>query len=102
MSDKPTQYKNWREWWDMSPEANPIPLIPSYEAVSQVTWIAAQRARDLEVKALREALEDATKSLETIANRAGKRDELLEHIQQIRGYANSRAISARTALGVKG
>jgi len=55
-------------------------------------------ARDLEVKALRDALEDAAKSLETLA-RAGTKDQpLLEDLFQIRGYANSRAISARAAL----
>jgi hypothetical protein len=53
MTNQPTQYKNWREWWDISPEANPLPPTPSYEVVSQVTWIAAQRQRDSELAALK-------------------------------------------------
>jgi hypothetical protein len=60
------------------------------------------KLRNAEIKALREALGDAAKSLETVANSGGPNgDPLLQHPSQIRGYANSRAISARAALGKK-
>lgn len=52
-----------------------------------------------EVKVLREALEEACQSLQTISSLAGKPGENLEDISQVRGYANSRAEAARTALG---
>ena len=50
-----------------------------------------------EVERLRETLDAAATSLETIAREAG-RDEFLHSHQQIRGYANNRAGVARRAL----
>lgn len=44
-----------------------------------------------------EALREATLSLETISKKAG-RDEYMEDMLQVRGYANSRATVARAAL----
>lgn len=52
------------------------------------------RARNI---CLLRALNEAARSLETIANKAGK-DESLERILQIRGYAESRAKVAYTAI----
>jgi len=47
----------------------------------------------------REALEAAAKSLETIALMAG-RDEFMQDMDQVRGYAVSRAAVARGALAL--
>jgi len=53
---------------------------------------------------LRQALEDAATSLETVAKNAGRPydtdgyENLLEHHDQVRGYAASRASAARAAL----
>lgn len=47
--------------------------------------------------ALRKQLDDATTSLETISQMAG-RDENMKHMSQVRGYANSRATVARNFL----
>jgi hypothetical protein len=46
---------------------------------------------------LAEALQDAAKSMQTIADKAG-RDEYLMTMDEVRGYANSRANAARAAL----
>lgn len=53
----------------------------------------ARRERD----AMAAALSDAATSLQTIARDAGK-DEFLTDVLDIRGYAGSRALAARTAL----
>ncbi len=57
---------------------------------------------------LREALEEAATSLETLSRLAGKKtfidedgtrqETYLDHFDQVRGYANSRAFMAREAL----
>jgi|GEM_PF-3362144 len=49
------------------------------------------------VERLEEALRDAATSMQTIADKAG-RDEYLMTIDEVRGYANSRANAARAAL----
>lgn len=49
------------------------------------------------IQSARQALEDAARSLETIADLAG-RDETLLEPDQVRGYAASRAYMARSAL----
>lgn len=49
------------------------------------------------VQSVRQALEDAARSLETIAELAGRDDTLLQ-FDQVRGYAASRAYMARSAL----
>jgi hypothetical protein len=56
--------------------------------------ICDQRA---ELEALRAQLADAAQSLETISRLAG-RDEFMEDMTDVRGYANSRATVARSAL----
>lgn len=90
MSNQPTQYKDFEEWRSIT-----RPAI-SYKDVDALD---AWHARDAEIRALRDALEDAASSLETVARSGGKNgDPLLQHPSQIRGYANSRAISARNAL----
>jgi uncharacterized protein (DUF2126 family) len=48
-------------------------------------------------QSVRQALEDAARSLETISELAG-RDETLMEPDQVRGYAASRAHMARAAL----
>jgi hypothetical protein len=50
-----------------------------------------------EVKRLRNALTEAAMSLETIHEQAGH-GEWIKHMDQVRGYANSRATVAREAL----
>lgn len=50
-----------------------------------------------EIERLAEALRDAATSMQTIADKAG-RDEYLMTIDEVRGYANSRANAARAAL----
>jgi len=50
-----------------------------------------------ECEVLREALEAATKSLETIETQSGK-DEYMQEIFQVRQYAHSRGTVARAAL----
>lgn len=65
---------------------------------------AFQQERDdarADATRLREALRDAAMSLRTIARLAGRRDELLTEMSQVRGYANSRATVAETALGAE-
>ncbi|GEM_PF-5791962 len=47
--------------------------------------------------ALRDALEQAAQSLESISKLAG-RDEFMQDVLDIRGFANSRATVARAAL----
>jgi hypothetical protein len=50
-----------------------------------------------EPKGMREALEDAARSLETISKLAGGTEYML-CMSQVRGYAGSRALGARAAL----
>ena len=52
---------------------------------------------EAECDRLREALGDAARSLEGIRSHAGS-DPYLETMQQVRGFAESRAIAARAAL----
>jgi len=54
-----------------------------------------------EAELLREALVNATMSLETISRNAGKSEALLDDFMSVRGYANSRATIAREALAAK-
>ena len=49
------------------------------------------------LQSVRQALEDAARSLETIAELAGRDENMLEP-DQVRGYAASRAYMARAAL----
>lgn len=63
-----------------------------------------KRIRELEAAppapsdALRDALEEAASSLEALSRANTKAQPLLDTMQNIRGYANSRAIVARAAL----
>jgi hypothetical protein len=50
-----------------------------------------------EPKGMREALEDAARSLETISKLAGG-TTYMQTLCQVRGYAGSRALAARAAL----
>lgn len=61
------------------------------ELLAERDQLAAENAR------LREALRDASTSMQTIADKAG-RDEYLMTTDEVRGYANSRANAARAAL----
>lgn len=73
-----------------------------YEAAAELRRLMAEN------EALREALKDAATSLETISRLAGKSAYLgdngeriptyMEHHDEVRGYAKSRASVARTAL----
>ena len=54
-------------------------------------------SKDALIRQLYEALYEAARSLATISRDAG-RTELMDDISNIRGYANSRAIVAETAL----
>src|SRR5690606_40599755 len=54
-------------------------------------------ALDAECSALVEALDGAARSLETISKLAG-RDEYMQEMIEVRGYASSRAAVARSAL----
>ena len=58
---------------------------------------ARNRALLAERDALRDALEQAAQSLESIGKLAG-RDEFMQDVLDIRGFANSRATVARAAL----
>lgn len=58
---------------------------------------AANKAALAREAALRQQLNDATTSLETISNQAG-REEGLKYMSQVCGYANSRATVARNFL----
>lgn len=55
--------------------------------------LAAAEARE---RVLREGLDSAARSLETLSVQAGK--ECLEGLLEIRGFSNNRAIAARQAL----
>lgn len=59
--------------------------------------VARNRALLAERDALRDALEQAAQSLESISKLAG-RDEFMQDVLDIRGFANSRATVARAAL----
>lgn len=59
--------------------------------------LAANKAGLAREAALRQQLDDATTSLETISQEAG-RDENMKQLSQVRGYANSRAVVARNFL----
>lgn len=63
----------------------PLVLASDYDA------LLAERDR------LRDALEQAAQSLESISKLAG-RDEFMQDVLDIRGFANSRATVARAAL----
>ena len=58
-----------------------------------------RKDHEAEVKVLRDALDEAAQSLTTISKMAGKGDEELMYMDQVRGYANSRARVASRALG---
>src|SRR5690606_18923357 len=55
------------------------------------------RAAEARAERLAEALRDAATSMQTIADKAG-RDEYMMTMDEVRGYANSRANAARAAL----
>jgi len=59
--------------------------------------LAERDALAAEVERLAEALRDASTSMQTIADKAG-RDDYLMTTDEVRGYANSRANAARAAL----
>ena len=59
--------------------------------------VARNRALLAERDAARDALEQAAQSLESISKLAG-RDEFMQDVLDIRGFANSRATVARAAL----
>lgn len=61
-----------------------------------VEW-EAYEALQAECDALVEALDGAARSLETISKLAG-RDEYMQEMIEVRGYASSRAAVARSAL----
>ena len=52
-----------------------------------------------QVRDLREALDDAKQSLETIARGAGNH-EFMTDMMDVRGYAHSRALAARAVLAM--
>jgi UDP-N-acetylmuramoylalanine-D-glutamate ligase len=65
-------------------------------------FVEVVEARDYEAllaerDRLRDALEQAAQSLESISKLAG-RDEFMQDVLDIRGFANSRATVARAAL----
>jgi len=66
-------------------------------AVYQTRMTREVEALEAECGRLRERLQEAATSLETISELAG-RDEMLEDMMQVRGYANSRASVAFAAL----
>lgn len=68
------------------------------EANADFVRIANERDALLaERDALRDALEQAAQSLESISKLAG-RDEFMQDVLDIRGFANSRATVARAAM----
>ena len=94
----------------MSAALPPLPWGDDFEAwleirgtheVVEVLQAYAQQARaDLEAenKRLREALNDAATSLETIQLRSYGEDSGLSTLLEVRGYAGNRAKVARAAL----
>jgi hypothetical protein len=66
-----------------------------------VRALESKTAPQPEQSGLVEALADAAQSLETISNGAGK-DEFMQDMADVRGYARSRAGAARAALSAKG
>jgi hypothetical protein len=75
-------------------EANrPPEYLQAYIADEMDEYLESLKA---DADRLAEALEDATKSLDTIARIAGK--ELLDDFISVRGYASNRAMVARAAL----
>lgn len=69
---------------------------PNTSGMQYVT-ASAYDALLAERDALRDALEQAAQSLESISKLAG-RDEFMQDVLDIRGFANSRATVARAAL----
>ena len=68
------------------------------ETIAYIAKLEAELAQHrTERDKLREALGDAARSLEGIRSHAGS-DPYLETMQQVRGFAESRAIAARAAL----
>src|ERR1700691_1204165 len=76
-------------------DAQELQLIPAQ--FGEVVKYADYAALEARLKAARAALGVAAMSLETIHEQSG-RDEYMKHMDQVRGYANSRANAARAAL----
>ncbi|MCY1367728.1 hypothetical protein D9M69_546740 [compost metagenome] len=74
------------------PAAHPDHFVDANKMVQP----AAQQVPE-GVRRLREALDEAAQSLETISNLSG-RDEFMGNFVDTRAYANSRAVAARAAL----
>ena len=68
------------------------------EKVCQAYATAARADLEAEVQRLREALNDAATSLETIQLRSYGEDSNLSTMLEVRGYAGNRAKVARAAL----
>lgn len=77
----------------------PMPFDPALHNL--IAAPIAQTAPQPEQSGLVEALADAAQSLETISNGAGK-DEFMQDMADVRGYARSRAGVARAALSAQG
>lgn len=84
------EVKRYTLFASLRPEA--IAFLPD-EVVSARDYDALLAERDR----LRDALEQAAQSLESISKLAG-RDEFMQDVLDIRGFANSRATVARAAL----
>ncbi|HQY77380.1 MAG TPA: hypothetical protein PLT54_11625 [Rhodoferax sp.] len=89
---KPT----YKRFIDGTPLDNDVPVWMADFAVAQ----AEQARADLEAenKRLRDALNDAATSLETIQLRSYGEDSNLSTMLEVRGYAGNRAKVARAAL----
>ena len=69
-------------------------ITESKHSHAGLAWVCSKAADEIE--RLREALNDAATSLNTIAEQSGK-DEFLTDIRDIRAYAANRAAEARKA-----
>ena len=85
-------------------ESTPAPTAepsPGYYKMYLSEQARAERA-EAEVKALREALYEATESLGSIRRLAGKKGEDMADMDQVIGYATSRENVARATLDRSG
>ena len=91
--------KHYRMYFIAKLEAERDELIQECEdlRIGSATWERQSQQLRAECDRLREALGDAARSLEGIRSHAGL-DPYLETMQQVRGFAESRAIAAHAAL----
>lgn len=91
--------RRWVEIRDLN--AHAFPDIGPHDYYQVGTLLTMPAAPQPEQSGLVEALADAAQSLETISNGAGK-DEFMQDMADVRGYARSRAGVARAALSAQG